>query len=68
MTRVVNIKHERCDAYIGRGSPFGNPYRIGTDGDREEVIRKFGVDFTERLRLDPAFKAQVDGLQGKALG
>ncbi len=27
--------------YIGRGSKWGNPYRIGKDGNREEVIDKF---------------------------
>ena len=27
--------------YIGRGTPFGNPFAIGEDGDRDTVIRKF---------------------------
>ena len=27
--------------YIGRGSPFGNPFVIGKDGDRDEVCDKF---------------------------
>jgi len=27
--------------YIGRGSGWGNPYVIGKDGDRAEVIRKY---------------------------
>lgn len=27
--------------YVGRGSPWGNPFRIGSDGDRSTVIRKF---------------------------
>lgn len=27
--------------YIGRPSPLGNPFVIGRDGTREEVIRKF---------------------------
>lgn len=27
--------------YIGRGSPYGNPFIIGKDGSREEVIKKF---------------------------
>ncbi len=26
--------------YIGRGSPWGNPFRIGPDGDRTAVIDK----------------------------
>lgn len=29
--------------YIGRGSAWGNPYVIGRDGDRAEVIAKFRV-------------------------
>lgn len=32
---------KRHDVYIGRPSEFGNPYRIGRDGTREEVIPKF---------------------------
>ena len=27
--------------YIGRGSPYGNPFVIGKDGTRKEVIDKF---------------------------
>lgn len=27
--------------YCGRGSPFGNPYRVGIDGTRDEVIDRF---------------------------
>ena len=39
MTKVVNIKDgEEYDVYIGRGSKWGNPFIIGRDGDRKEVI------------------------------
>lgn len=27
--------------YVGRPSPFGNPFVIGRDGSREDVIRKY---------------------------
>lgn len=27
--------------YIGRGSPYGNPFKIGQDGDRTEVISAY---------------------------
>lgn len=27
--------------YIGRGSPWGNPFRIGRDGTRDEVCDKY---------------------------
>lgn len=26
MTKVVNINFEPCDVYVGRGSPYGNPF------------------------------------------
>jgi len=36
--RVVNKYKEKYTHYIGRGSRFGNPFMIGKDGNREEVI------------------------------
>ena len=68
-TTVVNVhKRERSDVYIGRPGPFGNPYVIGTDGDRAEVIRLFRIYFYERLKRDPEWKKLVEGLRGKKLG
>ena len=40
-TRVVNKYRESFDVYIGRGSKWGNPFVIGRDGTREEVIAKY---------------------------
>lgn len=69
MTKVVNIKlDEACDVYIGRPSPFGNPYVIGRDGTRDEVIAAFEKYFLFRVRNDPEFKAKVESLRGKTLG
>lgn len=39
-TTVVNVRDEKCDVRIGRPSKWGNPFRIGRDGDRAEVIDK----------------------------
>lgn len=39
--KVVNKYKEKYTVYIGRGSVFGNPFRIGKDGDREEVINLY---------------------------
>ena len=40
--RVVNKKHYwGIGEYIGRPSVLGNPFRIGSDGSREEVIEKY---------------------------
>jgi hypothetical protein len=67
-TRVVNIRTAPCDVYIGRPGPFGNPYVIGSDGDRDEVIRKFRMYFYQRLKIDPEFKTKVEALRGRTLG
>src|SRR6266700_4878504 len=44
MCRVLNKRKLGIPAgsiYIGRGSKWGNPFRIGPDGDRAIVIAKY---------------------------
>lgn len=67
-TRVINRRVEKEDVYIGRGSPFGNRYRIGVDGTREEVIDKYREDFRYRIQNEPRFSDQVIKLVGFKLG
>lgn len=39
---IVNNLHKSQDGvYIGRGSKWGNPFVIGPDGNRQEVLRKY---------------------------
>jgi hypothetical protein len=70
----VNISDgARCDVYIGRSKKpsdgyFGNPYKIGKDGDRETVLKKYKHYFAERLSFDKEFKSRVEALRGKILG
>lgn len=45
MTTVVHCKKEPFDIYIGRPSKWGNPFKIGVDGTREEVIEKYRTWF-----------------------
>ncbi|UJR35680.1 hypothetical protein I4U23_028430 [Adineta vaga] len=40
-TQVVHCKKSNYDVYIGRPSDWGNPFVIGKDGDRSDVIRKY---------------------------
>lgn len=69
MTGLVNIKKGRCEVYIGRGTPFGNPYVIGENAQtREDVIRLYRAYFYERLKKEPEWKAKVDKLKGRVLG
>jgi hypothetical protein len=56
------MRHSRADrvVYVGRPSPWGNPFEIGKHGTREEVIEKYRAwlgarpELVERLRaLEP---------------
>jgi len=38
---VNNAKETDFGIYVGRGSILGNPFKIGKDGDRSEVILKY---------------------------
>ena len=40
-TKVVHCKKSPYDVYIGRPSNWGNPFVIGKDGDRADVISKY---------------------------
>lgn len=65
-TKVVNIKEEACDVYIGRPGPFGNPYPLA--GNRKRCIQLFENYFLERVEVDEEFKQKVLALRGKKLG
>ncbi len=48
MIRVVNKRDFKGEGiYIGRPSPLGNPFVIGRDGNRDEVIGKYS-DYIRR--------------------
>lgn len=64
-TRIVNVYKEDCEIPIMRPSKWGNPYRIGKDGNREEVLEKFRA-YVQR-RPDLRAQAKVE-LKGKVLG
>lgn len=49
--------------YIGRPSIWGNPFRIGVDGDRGQVIAKYEA----WLSLQPSMLVKVKELAGKDL-
>ena len=61
---VYNIRH--CNApsdavYIGRGSPYENPFVIGRDGDRNEVCDKFERMVEKNRRLKRKFIIELSG-------
>lgn len=64
-TTVVNIKNvDRYDEYIGRGSQWGNPFRIGKDGTREQVI----VMYEKWIKDQSYLMDDIPSLKGKVLG
>ncbi len=67
-TKVVNLRNEAYEVYIGRGSIFGNPYKIDSHNDRQAVIAKYKEYFYKRVKTDYFFKFAVLKLKGKTLG
>jgi len=65
MTKVVHCKRSPYDVYIGRPGPFGNPFEIGKDGTREEVVEKYAEWVLTQPELLAIIKTE---LKGKVLG
>lgn len=60
--RVLNIYKDKThpnSVYCGRGSPWGNPFKIGIHGTRDEVCDKFDREVLPTL--------DVSSLRGKDL-
>ena len=55
------------DKYIGRPSMGGNPFVMGRDGTRKEVIAQFKTYAIQRMKTDIIFAAYVRSLRGKTL-
>ena len=53
-----------CDIYIGRPSKWGNPFQIGKDGSREEVIEKY----RKWILKKPELLNSLHELKNKRLG
>jgi hypothetical protein len=62
--KVVHCKKEPYDIYIGRPSKWGNPFLIGKDGSRDEVIEKY----RKYILNKPELMASLHELSGKTLG
>lgn len=67
-TRVINLRgkstvEKQGSIYIGRPSVWGNPYRIGKDGTRVEVIQKY----EGYLLSNPELLAALPSLRGRVL-
>jgi hypothetical protein len=61
---VVHCKRAAHDVYIGRPSKWGNPFVIGRDGTRDDVIARYEAWLLEQPELVDA----LPDLAGKTLG
>ncbi len=66
-TKVVNIRHDKADVYIGRPSLFGNPFSLARYG-RKDCIEMYRRYFYDRINRNPEFLEAVLALKGKKLG
>lgn len=64
-TKAVNLKRNRPDIYIGRGSIWGNPFEMKnyTDSERNRVCEKYEVYF-----WNTELSNKLNELVGKTLG
>jgi hypothetical protein len=60
---VVNRREGGRGVYVGRPSKWGNPFTIGRDGSRAEVIEKFRAWVVDR----PELMAALPELRGRNL-
>ena len=68
-TTLVNVRHtDKCDVMIDRTGPFGNPFKIGVNGDRVQVIEKYREWFYKRILTDTEFRDKIQSLKGRVLG
>ncbi len=65
-TKVVNKRIEQYDVYIGRGSPFGNPFTLKEYG-RREAIDMFRKYFYSKLN-NPFFRKTSTEIEGQDTG
>jgi len=73
-TTVINKHHHRewltqqeDHIYIGRPSKWGNPFVIGKDGDRAEVVAKYEAWLAKQVTTGEITLDELAELSGKTL-
>jgi hypothetical protein len=59
--RVLNKRASADGVYIGRPSKFGNPFVLGRDGNRREVIERYEQWLLSQPALVAAAKRELRG-------
>lgn len=63
-TTVVHLKRDPYDVRIDRASKWGNPFVVGRDGTREEVI----ASYEQWVLTQPHLMTSLPELKDKVLG
>jgi hypothetical protein len=65
MIEVVNVYLHDCrySVSIMRGTPYGNPFIIGEDGTREEVVEFFREYAEWRIQRQPNWLRKLKGVR-----
>lgn len=68
-TRVVNKdRGDEFELYIGRGTPWGNPFAISDALSREQVIEMYREYFQKKFIDDEEGNRAIKSLRGRILG
>ena len=72
MLAVVNLKHEpgavaNGAVLIDRRTRWGNPFVVGRDGTREQVIARYRADLWRRIRAGEVPLAELAALKSRRL-
>ena len=65
MHPILNTKTDDCRhaSYVARPSPLGNPYAIGPDGDRDQMIERYRAWLDARIKeRDPVVCTALLGI------
>lgn len=66
---IVFVKDgEKKERFPKQSSVFCNPFKVGKDGTRDDVIQKYKSYIISRLESEPAVRAEFQTLKGKRLG
>ena len=61
--KVVHVRRDEYDVYVGRPTKWGNPFRLESEGQRAQVI----ADYEKWLDTQPELLAALPELRGKVL-
>jgi hypothetical protein len=61
LSRIKGWRMPANTVKVARSTKWGNPFKIGVDGNREEVLRKYRTWVMQKLADQPGFLAPLRG-------